>query len=262
MDRQLTFGKVQWNYHTQGTGPITLVCFPSLAGELQWLKKEMAVYGQLVAVIGIELPLVESIDTFLGGVNAILEAEGVQDVALMGGSYGGFLAQAFFFLNPDRVKQLILCDAVLPDPMIIAANRRAVALFKWIPTPIVRWMFRKKFSKLFNGFDKHQQRHRLTEIQNQFDRWISNDFSKELIIARLKLKMDIDKQVQSHPYEKTKVLITYSDNDPNADKSEKLAATFIGSQTHIFEGSGHFSRILHFEEFTDLICSFLQHPKK
>src|SRR5690606_29517476 len=56
------------------------------------------------------------LDTLLADLRALLDAEGIDRVRLVGNSFGGLLAIAFALTHPERCAGLVLVDALLPEP--------------------------------------------------------------------------------------------------------------------------------------------------
>ncbi|MCW8086244.1 alpha/beta hydrolase [Sabulicella glaciei] len=78
-----------------------------------------------------------TIDTFVEDIAAVLQAEELRDVILVGHSFGGFAVTGVADRMPDRIRHLVYLDALLPEngdtafavlpPGIEEARRRTVA---------------------------------------------------------------------------------------------------------------------------------------
>lgn len=63
-------------------------------------------------------PSVATMDALVDGITAILQREGVEQAHVMGGSYGGFVAQVFVRRHPQLTRSLVLSHTLPPYPEI------------------------------------------------------------------------------------------------------------------------------------------------
>ena len=120
------------------------------------------------------------------GVVAILEAEGSGQVHVLGGSYGGMVAQYLARRYPQRVISLVLSHTGGPRPDRAAANRRFIALLRLLPMSLLRFML------------KGATRKSLKDAPEQIPFWeaYSNEMiarlSKSDLIGRYQVAVDFD----------------------------------------------------------------------
>lgn len=93
--QNLDLRDVRWSYRPAGIGPEGLVLLPGAAGggEAYFLLAEELL--DRFRMVMIDYPPVSGLDEMLDGLAEILSREGIERTALLGGSFGGMLAQAF-----------------------------------------------------------------------------------------------------------------------------------------------------------------------
>ncbi len=98
-------------------------------------------------VLAPNYPSVETMDDLVEGLRALLDAEGVARVHVVGSSMGGFVAQAFMSRHPDRVARLVLAETTVPQPSLawrVQAVRRLAAI---VPSGILKAYLRRRYNR-------------------------------------------------------------------------------------------------------------------
>ncbi len=72
------------------------------------------------------------------GIAALLNACGITRAHVVGGSFGGLVAQVLLDRFPERVERLVLSDTSPPVPARVVRMRASAALIHWLPELIVR----------------------------------------------------------------------------------------------------------------------------
>ena len=114
-------------------GDKTLLLFHGLAGTADFVFHSVEAYKDRFRVIAFNIDGFHTNSDFSDAVNAVLEKEGIDRVNVLGGSFGGIVAQGYFALNSKRVEHLILVDTLFPDK---AHNK---GLSRWF----LRWMMKR-----------------------------------------------------------------------------------------------------------------------
>src|SRR6516164_7180330 len=98
----------QWRYVLAGQGERTLLLFPggTLVPDTYFMLVEEL--EQDYRVIVPAYAAVPTMAELVMGAVAILDAEGIKHVDVMGSSFGGYVAQCFVRAHPDCVDRLIL----------------------------------------------------------------------------------------------------------------------------------------------------------
>jgi pimeloyl-ACP methyl ester carboxylesterase len=147
--REVQVAGKTWRYIVGGQGERTLLLLPgSLVPDLFFIPIE--VLERDCRVIVPAYAAVPTMAALVAGVAAILDAEGVERVDLIGSSFGGYIAQCFVRAHPARVDRLILAETgvrhfVSWDPSIWLLAR----LMSILPSRAVRFMMWRLWSTLF-----------------------------------------------------------------------------------------------------------------
>jgi pimeloyl-ACP methyl ester carboxylesterase len=128
-----------WRYYRLGAGPPVLW----LTGGLRRAALGFGFMEALAArhtVIAPDYPPVRTVDEFVVAFDAILRAEGVTSVALVGQSYGGLLAQAYLARRPEAVDRLVLSSTGPADygKAWLPVEYAAMAVARLLPEAAVK----------------------------------------------------------------------------------------------------------------------------
>ena len=98
----------QWRYVVGGQGERTLLLLPggTLVPDTYFILLEALEHDYHVIVPA--YAAVPTMTELVTGAAAILDAEGIERVDVMGSSFGGYVAQCFVRAHPDHVDRLIL----------------------------------------------------------------------------------------------------------------------------------------------------------
>ena len=179
--------------------------------------------------------------------------EGVDRTAVLGGSFGGLIAQFWTHRNPDRVTHLILSGTAPPDPSRLANHSRAIRILPLIPFPLVRLLLQILLKKLLRGVNEPRWR-------QEYSKLIAS-LSKEDLRSRYRLAMDFDRNDHLSDLPKSvNVLILEGDRDRVVAPSihERLRQVYAQHVSHVFEGSGHSPAMTHPEEWSAVVGPFLK----
>jgi pimeloyl-ACP methyl ester carboxylesterase len=91
-----------------------------------------------------------ALDELAAGVAAVLDAEKIADCAVLGGSFGGAVAQVVVRRFPGRVRSLILSNTGVPMRNLVGAQWVALSIFKIAPWPGICTLLRSSLTKLLS----------------------------------------------------------------------------------------------------------------
>jgi aminoacrylate hydrolase len=132
--RTLVAGQHRWHYYV-GTGHgETVLLLPGGTGiGIGWLDLALALHPRYRA-ISVDYPhSVSTFDDLAEGVLAVLEAENVEQVHVVGQSAGGMLAEVFSRLAPDRVRSMVLSGTGLYGPEDVPRLEQRLAAIQTTP---------------------------------------------------------------------------------------------------------------------------------
>jgi pimeloyl-ACP methyl ester carboxylesterase len=202
-------------------------------------------------------PPVATMDALVEGIAAILDREGVEQVDVMGGSYGGFVAQVFVRRYPHQVRSLVLSHTLAPYAESAPRMRRFAGLLRWMPMGWVRRMLRRMFQSMLPEWSEETAC--LLAIYNEL---IGYALNKEDVIAIMTRTADFSQRTYA-PDDLAgwpgKVLLLFGENDRATppEVRERLESLYPGCQVHLFEGTGHTTSVTSHDEYQSIIDGFL-----
>lgn len=261
----VTTGKFETNYHDQGSGsPVVLLHgsgpgvsawanwranLPGLATRVRVIAPDMVGFGYTERPDAISYNL----ETWIGQLEAFLDALELHRVSLVGNSFGGALSLAFATSHPDRVDRMVLMgSAGLSFP--VTDGLSAV----WGYQPSVENM--RALLDIF-AFDRSLVTDELAEVRYRASVLPG---AQEAFAAMFPpphqdgvnaLAVDED-LIAALPHE---VLIIHGREDqvlPLAG-SLRLFDMIDRSQLHVFGRCGHWTQIEHAAAFNELVGDFL-----
>ncbi len=259
-------GGLSTNVHDRGAGrPVVLIhgsgpgvsawanwrlILPELARDFRVIAPDMAGFGYTERPDGIVYDKALWLRQTLG----LLDALGLDQVDLVGNSFGGALALALAIEHPERVRRLVLMGSVgLSFPITDGLDR------VWGYQPSFEAM--RGLLDLF-AYDRNLVNDELAELrykasirpgfQESFaamfpaprQRWVDALASSEDAIRAL-------------PHE-TLVIHGREDRVIPPQVSYRLAEMIPASQLHVFGHCGHWTQIEHSARFVKLVANFLQ----
>ncbi len=251
---------VKWEYIASGRGAEALLILPGLLGIGEMSFQHILAFENDYRVIAPSYPCeLATMNQLADGVAAILDAEGLQQAHVLGGSYGGMVAQCLVRRYPQRVVSLVLSHTGGPALRAdrAAANRRFIALLRLLPMGLLRFML------------KRATRKSLKDAPEQLPFWEAYSsemiarLSKADLISRYQVAVDFDAtsaftldDLKDWP---GRILILEGDNDPVADAPARAALKALHPQArvHTFHGSGHVASIAKLDEYVAVIKHFL-----
>jgi pimeloyl-ACP methyl ester carboxylesterase len=256
--RFITLDGMDWAYiAAEQHGDDLLVLSGALcAPEVSW--KTIARLAEKYRVIAPEYPPVKSMDRLVDGIAAILREAGVARVHVLGGSYGGFVAQVFVRRHPEMTRSLVLSHTLPPYPESAARVKKLMRWFALLPEGALRWLMGKRLSGLLPektpetavlyATFQEMLRFRLTKADLMALMWRTVDFtSREFTPSDL----------AGWP---GRVSLVLADDDPSTpeDVRARLQALYPDAKMHLFHGGGHATSVARQNEYLAVIDEFLR----
>jgi pimeloyl-ACP methyl ester carboxylesterase len=193
------------------------------------------------------------------GATAILDAEGVKRVDVMGSSFGGYVAQCFVRAHPDRVDRLILAVTGVRHFVSRATPLYLLAqLMKVLPASAARFMMWRLWSTLVTTSSEEQAfwRGLLREI-------LTKQLSKANLVSVTEEIYDFSAHYHFRSGDLAawpgKILILESDQDKAFSPAVRAEtrAVYPQARVHTFHDAGHTAIITSTGEFIGAIREFL-----
>ena len=256
--RFLTLDGVEWGYiATEPRGDDLLLLSGALgAPEVSW--KTLTALAKSFRVIAPEYPPVESMDALVDGIAAILRRENVARAHVLGGSYGGFVAQVFVRRHAALARSLVLSHTLPPNPASGKKLRKLVRWFALLPQGMLLWMMGRRLSGLLpKETPETAALHAITREMLRFR------LTKADLLALLRRTVDFGtREFAPGDLEdwQGKTLLLLADDDPGTPAAVRaqLQALYPDAKLHLFHGSGHATAILRQEEYLAVVEEFLR----
>ncbi len=198
-----------------------------------------------------DYPPVASLGVLARGLVGLLDTEGIGEAHVVGGSFGGMVAQHLVRAYPSRVRSVVLSHTVAPHPSTVrSALIRATSM---LPERLYRTLFSRRLRKAFSDADPFWV--------TFFDSTVAT-LSKADLVSRVRLAdefLQTDLLPVSGGNPLSRVLLVQSDNDPMmpAAAQSQLWRLYPTAETHTFSGTGHAAPIICPEEYLAVIRRFI-----
>jgi pimeloyl-ACP methyl ester carboxylesterase len=167
---------------------------------------------------------------------AILDAERISAVRLVGYSEGGLIAQCFLKDNPTRVEKAVLGHTFYPSTEI-KYYKYDFRLFRAMPAFFTEFLF-KRFAKP----DKEELQHDSTEWLEWYKGWfreITSKLTKGLILTHIDLMTDFVRNYDFDPGDLSdwngRMLVTVSGDDVILGYFDGMKRLYPNAEHHMFD---------------------------
>jgi pimeloyl-ACP methyl ester carboxylesterase len=129
-----------------------LLLLPGFFGVADTCFKYILAFESDYRVISINYPETESsVAGLVNGLAAFLNTLGITQAHVVGGSYSGYIAQAFVRRYPERVRTLILAQTGAPRRKHWALAFGLASLAQLLPPVLARWLMRQSIGNFLPG---------------------------------------------------------------------------------------------------------------
>lgn len=202
-------------------------------------------------------PPLSAIDALADGLADILDAEGIERVHVLSGSFGGMLAQVFVRRHPSRVAKLILSTTSAPDPAQADKYRQERAFLADLSEDVVRVGAKERMYQIIAP----------PPTEESFWRaYMEELFGYRLGKADLLSTYDCLIDFMSARYTPSdladwtgQILILDSDDDAtfSTEAQTRLRALYPMALVHTFHGAGHSPASTQRDAFFGVVRQFL-----
>lgn len=254
--------RVWWEYLVAGNpAGRNLLLLPGAlsTAESAWRTINELENRQYQLVIPSYPPELDSMSALADGLTEILTQEGIQSTYVIGGSYGGMLAQVFTHQYPDKVTRLVLSHTYPPVNSRAKSVAPALRLFRALPMFMVKKMLRDRMTGVLPSKPPPE----LLLIAAQIRETVDMRFTRQAAINTYMRMMDFDRQNYS-PSDlanwQGRTLIMLAEDDPTTPESlrNELIALYPGATVHLFEERGNATGILESGEYIKVMEEFLE----
>ncbi len=240
-----------WPYVSYGSGEGALLFLHGMAGSYDIWWQQLESFSSDYRVVSVTYPAVANLSGLRRGIIAILDAEGIDRVSVVGSSLGGYLTQYLVGTDGARIDKAVFGNTFPPNDILEAANEKTAAVGRVMPEWVVMVGFRRNIAQVVvpASGDSPLVRAYLTEQSH-------GHMSKAQFLARYECVIDgFEAPRPSMPH-----LIIESDNDPLVSRElrDMLRRTYPGAAVHTFHNTGHFTYLNDPTSYTRVLSEFLR----
>jgi pimeloyl-ACP methyl ester carboxylesterase len=253
------------NYVSCGQENDALLLLAGGTGDAEGMVLALAALENEHRLVSPTYPPLATIEQLVKGIVAVLDAEDIHSVDILGQSFGGMLAQVIVRQYPERVNGLILSHTLTTSPPVDRAivleaqkeRERFLKIVPFLPLGVMRYISRKRLARHIATIDTEER-----EFWRAYFREMLSDLTREYLVANFEWTFDF---FQNYTFFKEdlanwpgEILILESDNDIIAPAVRKaIRELYPQAQVHIFHGTGHMTIIVNREEFVSVVRDFL-----
>lgn len=247
--RRLAHRGNDWRYYAAGQGGEAVLLLGGALGLAEFAFQQIRLLEPHFRVLAPDYPPVASLADLTSGLLSLLDTEHIRAAHVVGGSFGGLLAQVLVRRAPERVASLVLSHTGAPD----GRRRRAASVVALLPAPLLRAALRARLGRTLAAADPFWRRY--------FERAIGG-LSRADILSRVRLQAEFAAEAGYCPEDLTgwsgRVLVLEADDDPLFPPAarQRLRALYPSAQVHQFLGTGHAAALLRPEEYTSVLTRF------
>ena len=256
--KHATINGVAWQYIAVGEGARATLLLSGALGVAHFSWRTISDFINKYRVIAPSYPPVDSMAELVDGIAQIMEQEGIAKAAVVGGSYGGLVAQVFVRRHPDKSTKLVISHSFAPDP---EGGKKLKGAVRWLPLlPIgpLRTLLRKRLGVLLP--EGHAES---ALLKAEFNEVIDRHLTRESIISAYRRAMDFTTNYVFTPQDLAEwpgeVLLIMADDDPATPEPvrEEMKRLYPKAQVHLFSGTGHATAVLRQDEYLATIEAFI-----
>lgn len=262
-----TKGETRWQYISCGQGNDTLLLLPGALSVGESVFPFIEAFENDYRIIAPSYALAQTMSGLCSGIAEILAAEGLNQVHVLGGSYGGLVAQYFARQYQNKTRSLVLSHTFVLTPKLAKPLWIAGKLFPALPGSLFAPILRLRLNRIFVS-TLRAAHHPETEFWRAYlNEAIASGLLKDVFIHQNDCLLKLARQPQFTSEDLKgwpgRVLIIESDDDPAIQARDRalLRSTYPDAQVHTFNDAGHASSILKREEVVSIIRSFLQRDR-
>ena len=255
--QRLACNGVTWQYRVYGNGRQGLLLLPGAVGDGEAYFTLGPLLADTHTLIAITYPPIDGLTPLLDGLRYILDRHQIGSTDIVGGSFGGMIAQAFLRRFPQRTRRVVLSATGPAKPARAVSNQKFARMMGRLPVGITRALLRTIV------------RASLRPVTADRAFWRGFYFraiaalSPEELVARYALSADVDRNGPPSPAGLEEwtggVLILEGDADKIAhgEARDSLKSLYPRARVHTFPGAGHAISAERRDEWAGAIAEFL-----
>jgi pimeloyl-ACP methyl ester carboxylesterase len=252
----------------RGSGPPVIVV-PGLQGRWEWMTPALEELGHHCRAIsytlsgdagsGAEYDPALGFDNYIRQLDSLFLETGIEQAALCGVSYGGFIALRYAALRPGRVTSLILVSSPAPGWTPNERQRKYLAR-PWLSAPaFIATAPGRLWPEIHEAFDTWPGRLRFAVTHGL--RVLAAPMNPARMAARMTLQQSMDFAPDCARVRAPTLVITGEDDLDQvvpAAVTRRYQTLISGTQYEKIERSGHIGLITRPKDFARLVVRFVE----
>jgi pimeloyl-ACP methyl ester carboxylesterase len=263
--RRLQYVGVEWHYRADGDGRQGLLLLPGAVGDGDAYFTLAPLLRSTHRLLAIAYPSVDSLTALLDGLRYILDREGIDSTDIVGGSFGGLIAQAFLRRFPQRTRRVVLSATGPAKPERAASNEKWARVMARLPLGVTQALLRTIVRVSLKPVTEDRA------FWREFYFRAIALLSRAELVARYRLSADVDRHGPPSPAGLQEwtglsratssglMLILEGDADKIAHSAarDNLKSLYPAARVQTFRGAGHAISAERRDEWAGAIAEFL-----
>jgi len=248
---------ITWTWRTAGEGPESLLILPGATGDGEQPFRNVTALGKDYRVISTDYPAVATIGGLLDGLAAVMDAEAVEAAHVVGGSYGGMVAQCLMRKYPERVRKVVLSHTAAPREEGLRKVKIAGRLLPLLPMWLLRKISLLEIKKQMKPFPE------AGAFYVPYFREKLALLTKADIRAMTSRVIDLYENYRFKPgdfadwTDRILIIDAAGDRMVPEESQQLLRDLYPTARVHTFEGTGHATSVVKPEEYLGAVKEFL-----
>jgi pimeloyl-ACP methyl ester carboxylesterase len=253
--RTETVNGILWRFVDTSAGEDIALLLPGALGRGETAFQYIMALAGRFRVLSLDYPTeLRRMGDLCDGIVALLDMLGVYSVHLVGGSFGGLIAQEFASRYPTRVRRLVLTDAPPPMRTHLPYLYTARAALRFLPEATVRGVIRNGIRDYLAEMPDAERvfwtRHFLEALTT---------LSRADFATRADLWAEFDRRVPSTDNRSGVLLVTAAgDRMITPAVQRALLRRYPRAETYTIHGGGHAASLTRADEYIAVIRAFLE----
>ena len=237
--RRLQYVGVEWQYRAAGDGTQGLLLLPGAVGDGDAYFTLLPLLSSTHRLLAIAYPPVDSLTALLDGLRYILDRERIDSTDIVGGSFGGLIAQAFLRRFPQRTRRIVLSATGPAKPERAASNEKWARVMGRLPLGVTRALLRAIVRASLRPVTEDRA------FWREFYFRAIALLSRDELVTRYRLSADVDRHGPPSPAGLQEwtglMLILEGDADRIAHSAarDNLKSLYPAARVQTFPGAGH-----------------------
>jgi maspardin len=250
--RQLVVNGLAWEYVVLGkTGPAVLLLH-GLAGSYDIWWQQMLALQDRYRLVSVTYAPADSLAGMAEGLLAILAAEQIERVNVVGSSLGGYLAQYLVATHPEQIDRAVFANTFPPNEIIARTYWLPVALLPYVPEWLAMAVMRASYRRRIYPSSDQSELVLAFLCEKSY-----GGMGKADIIGRYRAVTESFTPANTAVLQ-IPVLIIEVDNDPLVSPRlrQQLRDTYPEAAVYTLSSAGHFPYLNRPEVYTTILDEF------